>query len=144
MRALFDINVLLALFDEDHVFHERAHQWFGLHGSFGWASCPLTENGFVRVRANPSYHPHERRSAAEMVESLRTFASSSDHEFWPDSFSLRDPSALDASIIAGPRQLTDVYLLALAVRHRGRLVTFDEGINLKAVPRAKPENLLVI
>lgn len=144
MRALFDINVLLALFDEDHVFHEQAHRWFGLHGSFGWASCPLTENGFVRIRANPNYHPQEKRSATEMVESLRTFVISSDHEFWTDSISLRDPSALDASFIAGPRQLTDVYLLALAVRHQGRLVTFDEGINLRAVPEAKPENLLVI
>lgn len=144
MRALFNINLLLALFDEDHVFHRRAHEWFGLHRSLGWASCPLTENGFVRIRASPNYHPQKRRSTAEMVEALRTFVASSDHEFWPDSFSLRDPSSLEASFVAGPRQLTDVYLLSLAVRNRGRLVTFDEGVNLKAFPKAKPENLLGI
>ncbi len=144
MRGLFDINVLLALFDEDHVFHHRAHQWFGDHRAHGWASCPLTENGFVRIRANPNYHPANKRSVADLIEALQIFASASDHEFWPDSFSLRDSSRVEPGLVAGPGQITDLYLLALAVEHRARLITFDEGIHLAAVPGAKPGNLVMI
>lgn len=144
MRALLDINILLALFDEDHVFHHRAHTWFGQHGGQGWASCPLTENGFIRIRANPNYHPEKRRTVAEMIEGLRTFVKGSDHEFWPDTLTLREPSYLEATLVVGARQITDIYLLALAVEHGGRLVTFDENVNIGAVPKAKPESLLVI
>lgn len=144
MRALLDINVLLALFDGDHVFHQRAHDWFGRQQALGWASCPLTENGFVRIRANPNYHPANRRTVSEMIEGLTTFVNSSDHEFWPDELSLRDRAHLNSSLVVGPRQITDLYLLALAVKYEGRLVTFDEGVNREIVPNAKAENLCVI
>jgi toxin-antitoxin system PIN domain toxin len=144
MRALLDINVLLALFDEDHVFHERAHTWFDQNLAAGWASCPLTENGLVRIRANPNYHPSKKRGVLEMIEGLRTFIHSTDHEFWSDDVSLLDPSQIDSSLFIGPRQITDLYLLALATRNGGSLLTFDRGVNLKAVSQAKPENLQVI
>ncbi len=144
MRALLDINVLLALLDEDHVFHERAHLWFGENFSMGWASCPLTENGFVRIRSHPNFHPVNKRNVQEVSTALSSFASGSDHEFWSGSVSLLDSRAFDQSRILGPRQITDLYLLALAAVNGGRLVTFDEGINLLAVPFSKPENLCVI
>jgi uncharacterized protein len=104
----------------------------------------LTEHGFVRIRANPNYHPANRRSVADMIEALKTFASSSDHEFEPAPFSLRGPSRLSPSLVVGSRQITALYLLALAVEHHARLVTFDEGVHLAAIPDAQPENLLVI
>ena len=144
MRALLDINVLLALLDEDHIFHHRAHELFGRNQSHGWASCPLTENSLVRIRTNPNYHPVKERSVAEMIEGLRVFVTSSDHECWPDDFSIRDPAHDNPSMIFGPRQITDLYLLALAAAHRGRLVTLDEGLNPGAVPGAKPEHLWVV
>jgi toxin-antitoxin system PIN domain toxin len=144
MRALLDINVLLALLDEDHGFHDRAHAWFGHHVSLGWASCPLTENGLVRIRSHPHYHPVNRRSPSDVIAALGTFVSSGNHEFWPDLPTLRDPTRFDPSRILGPRQITDLYLLALATDRGGRLVTFDEGLNLAAVPRATKANLCVI
>lgn len=144
MRALLDINVLLALFDEDHIFHERAHVWFGENLPMGWASCPLTENGFVRIRSHPNFHPVKKRNVQEVSTALNSFISASDHEFWSDSVSLLDSRSFDQSRILGPRQITDLYLLALAAINGGRLVTFDEGINLSAVPYSKPENLCVI
>jgi len=144
MRALFDVNVLLALFDEDHVFHERAHDWLGKHLPMGWASCPLTENGFLRIRSHPNYHPLKKCTVAELSTAVQGFVEASDHEFWSDSISLRDPGYFDHTRILGPRQITDLYLLALATGHGGCLVTFDEAINLSAVPGARPENLCVI
>lgn len=144
MRALLDINVLLALFDEDHVFHQRAHDWFGPHRRLGWASCPLTENGFFRIRSNPNYHPAKRRTVSAMIEGLRSFVKASDHEFWPDDLSLRDEANLNSAMVIGPRQITDLYLLSLAVTRGGRLVTFDEGLDIRIVPNARVENLCVI
>ncbi len=144
MRALLDINVLLALLDEDHAFHDRAHGWFGKHASLGWASCPLTENGLVRIRSHPNYHPVSKRSPSEVVAALRRFVASGDHEFWSDDLSLRDPERFDADLVPGPRQISDLYLLALATECGGRLVTFDDSIHLAAVPRATKDNLCVI
>lgn len=66
------------------------------------------------------------------------------HEFWSDEVSLLDPDVVDSMRIHGPRQLTDIYLLALAVEHLGKFVTFDEGIPLAAVRRATKDNLLVL
>lgn len=142
MRNLLDVNILLALFDGDHAFHERAHHWFGRHPQ--WASCPLTENGLIRIMANPNYHPVRQHSVLEVISALKVFAGGTNHEFWPDDLTLRDPGSVDAGRILGSRALTDIYLLALACRRKGRLVTFDAGINLSAVPDAKPENLCVI
>lgn len=142
MRSLLDVNVLLALFDADHAFHERAHGWYGQNTA--WASCPNSENGLIRIMSNPNYHPVERHSPSEVISALQSFSKNSDHEFWADSLSLRDASCVDAGKILGSRVLTDIYLLALACRNGGRLVTFDEGINLTAVVGAKPENLHVI
>jgi hypothetical protein len=130
--ALLDVNVLVALFDPDHVHHEAAHAWFADEGRENWATCPLTEAGFIRVLSSPRYAGTVTR-AADLAERLRRFCGSGGHVFWQDDVSLLDGSLFDLASIAGHRQLTDVYLLGLAHSRRGRLVTFDRAIPLAAV-----------
>lgn len=143
MIALLDVNVLVALFDSEHVHFEYAHRWFSEQRPLGWATCPLTENGFVRIIANPSY-PGSRTTIADALERLAAFRASGQHSFWPDSVSFCDEGAIETRHIQGYRQLTDVYLLSLAARHGGRLATFDGSIAAAAVVGAAPENLVVI
>jgi len=142
MRSLLDVNVLIALLDADHALHSAAMQWFSAHSSEGWASCPITQNGCVRVMAGAGYSNPLPVSA--IVERLAEATAHKLHEFWPDEVSLLDASVVDASRIHGPRQVTDLYLLALAASRRGRLVTFDRSIPFEAVSRAQARNLLVI
>jgi toxin-antitoxin system PIN domain toxin len=140
MRALLDVNVLIALLDADHASHRSALAWFGEHADDGWASCPITENGCIRIMSHPAYPG--ARSVREIVERLRGAIAHRTHEFWPDNQSLLDERVIDATRLHGPRQLTDVYLLALAVKNAGRLVTFDSSIALGAVKGAKAQHLL--
>lgn len=142
MRALLDVNVLVALFDGNHALHAQATRWFDEHGDAGWASCPITQNGCVRVMSQPGYP--ERLPVATLVERLAQATAHRAHEFWPDDASLLDERLIDATRIHGPAQLTDVYLLALAVSHGGRLVTLDQGIPLAAVREAQKKHLAVI
>lgn len=140
MRALLDVNVLIALLDADHTSHRAAWSWFQEHGRTGWASCPITQNGCVRILSHAGY-PNPR-SVAEVVERLRAATGDAAHEFWPDSLSVLDDAIVDATRVHGPKQLTDVYLLALAVRNNGRLVTFDAGTSLSAVRGAAPRHVV--
>jgi toxin-antitoxin system PIN domain toxin len=142
-RALLDVNVLIALFDPEHVHHQAAHDWFADHGSNGWATCAVSEIGFVRVVSHPEYASGLARPA-EAIALLRQFCSSRNHEFWPDAISLRDEDVVNQAFIAGPRQLTDIYLLGVAVRHRGCLATFDRAIPIGAVVGATADSLAVI
>jgi toxin-antitoxin system PIN domain toxin len=144
IRAILDVNVLIALMDATHTFHARAHAWWDRHASGGWASCPLTENGVVRIMMNPAYSTSRQFILEEIIEAFFQFASVTNHEFWPDDLTLRDPKTFDLARIHGGRQLTDLYLLALAAKHRGRLVTFDQTISISAVRNASPENLCVL
>lgn len=141
--ALLDVNLLVALFDPDHVHHELAHDWFADHRHLGWATCPLTENGFVRVLANPAYGSQASRPA-ELLERLAAFCSTDGHRFWPDTVSLRDRDRFDPAMAAGHRQITDIYLLGLAHEQGGCLATFDRRIPVKAVVGATPQALMVI
>jgi toxin-antitoxin system PIN domain toxin len=142
MRALLDINVLLALLDADHVDHQRAQEWISGEIQHGWASCALTQNGFVRIISQPRYPSPV--SPFEAVERLRRATSTEYHELWPCSISFLDDRCINSRHVHGPRQVTDVYLLALAVEHRGRFVTFDRSIPLSAAPGATPEHLVVV
>jgi len=144
MRALLDINVIIALLDSDHSFHDRAHQWWVINKKAGWASCAISENGVVRIMANSAYGNQNRFSPSVVIGALKTFVSHTDHEFWPDDISLREEDVFTAERILSSRQLTDIYLLALAAKRGGTLVTFDHSISLSAVRIAKPENLGVI
>ena len=140
MRALLDVNVLIALLDADHASHRSALAWFGDHARGGWASCPITQNGCVRIMSHPGYP--NAHSVLEIVQRLRAATADRTHQFWPDSQSLLDERLIDATRVHGPRQLTDVYLLALAVKNGGRLVTFDASIAIGAVKGAKAQHLL--
>ena len=142
MRALLDINVLIALFDPDHVSHDLAMTWFAKHAKEGWASCPLTQNGCVRIMSSPSY-PNSKPVQA-LVTRLAEACGERIHEFWADEPSLLDSGLFDATRIHGPRQITDVYLLGLAVQHAGRFVTLDGRIPLQAVRQATDRNLVVL
>jgi toxin-antitoxin system PIN domain toxin len=105
--------------------------WFAAHAMAGWASCPITQNGCVRIMSHPGYP--NAMPVRTVVDRLGEAAATPFHEFWPDDVSLLDQRVADASRIHGPRQLTDVYLLALAARHGGRFVTFDAAVPLAAV-----------
>jgi toxin-antitoxin system PIN domain toxin len=141
--ALLDVNVLIALFDPDHIHHELAHDWFSDHRGDGWATCPLTENGFVRVLSHAALG-----DAAERPSTLRgrlsKFCKSGHHVFWPDAISVRDRAVFSETFVAGPRQLTDVYLLGLAKTMKGALATFDRSIPLSSVVGATKDTLRVI
>ncbi len=143
MRHLLDINVLIALLDPDHVFHQRAHVWWGEQGR-AWASCPLTENGLLRIMASAAYSKATCFTLAGLATRLCTFAGSSDHAFWPDLLSIRDPRHFRHASILSSKHLTDLYLLALAVENQGCLVTFDQRTPLNAVPTAGAAHLLII
>jgi toxin-antitoxin system PIN domain toxin len=142
VRALLDVNVLIALLDSDHTSHAAAMSWFGRHAREGWASCPITQNGCIRIMSNASY-PNALPIQAVMKH-LSDACAEDVHEFWSDEISLLDEEVFDSTRIHGPRQLTDIYLLALAVVHEGRFVTFDGKIPLAAVRRAKTQNLVVL
>jgi len=144
MRALLDVNVMIALLDASHVFHERAHDWLAKNGKPGWASCPLTENGVIRIMSNPGYSRQTRFTPGDLIARLVQFAGGSDHEFWPDDISYCDGRSFVAEHLHGSRLLTDIYLLGLATNHGGRLVTFDQGIPLSAVGNARTENLCLV
>jgi toxin-antitoxin system PIN domain toxin len=141
--GLLDVNALVALFDPDHVHHEAAHRWFAAHRSAGWATCPLTENGVVRVLSNPAYSATAERPA-QVIERLRAFCESGDHAFWSDGVSLRDTATFLSTLPIAYRQLTDVYLLGLAKTQGGRLATFDRRIPIGALVGGRAEHLLVI
>ena len=141
-RALLDINVLVALLDVDHAHHRTARKWLRAQIDSGWASCPLTENGCIRIMSQPKYpNPVQTR---EVIKRLTHAAATSYHEFWPDSLSILDQTVVDSGRIHGPKQVTDVYLLALAVKRGGRFVTFDSAVPLSAVLGAEKEHLAVI
>jgi len=139
--ALLDVNVLAALFDPHHIHHDAAHDWFAENREYGWATCPMTESGFVRVLSDPSYGVGAER-AASALDRLRAFSASGGHQFWRDALSLQD-AMFDLSR-ATARQLTDVYLLGLAVNRKGRLATFDPSIPIAAVRGASKETLALI
>jgi toxin-antitoxin system PIN domain toxin len=141
--ALLDVNVLVALFDPDPVHHEIAHDWFADEGRTSWATCPVTENGFLRVVTNPAYGT-PTLWPGDLIDRLRVFCRSGRHVFWPDAVSLRNTRLFNASVIRSHRQLTDIYLLGLARHMKGRLATFDRSIPIGAVAGATRDPLVVV
>lgn len=142
MRALLDVNVLIALLDGSHTHHALARDWLASNLDEGWASCPITQNGCICILSQPGYpNPVPAALVAErLAEAVRHLA----HEFWPDSVSLLQPECLKWPRILSSRHVTDAYLLASAVQQGGRFVTLDRGIPLAAVNGAKPRHLVVI
>jgi toxin-antitoxin system PIN domain toxin len=142
VRALLDVNVLIALLDAAHVHHRAAVRWMERNVEHGWASCPITQHGCIRIMSQPAYPG--ARPTAEIAARLSEAAATPHHAFWTDDIDLLGGHALDWRRVLGPRQVTDAYLLAIAVRRRGRFVTFDARVSIDAVPRAKPGHLVRI
>jgi toxin-antitoxin system PIN domain toxin len=142
VRALLDVNVLVALFDAAHVHHQAAQAWLSRHRSNGWATCPLTQNGCIRVLSQPRYPGSV--PVVEIARRLGAATRQEDHAFWPDFLTLCDDSRFRLAELVTPRNLTDVYLLALAVENGGRLVTFDRGVTPATVAAARPDHLVVL
>lgn len=140
MRALLDINVLIALHDRDHVHHALAAQWFAGHADKGWASCPLTQNGFLRIMSQPAYPGAQ--PLATLVLMLQQSTATPFHALWADDISLLDTAHFQHAHMHGPRQLTDLYLLGLAVKNKACLVSFDARIPLSAVRGANAKHLI--
>lgn len=128
---LLDVNVLIALLDPMHTQHARAHAWFA-DTVTAWASCALTQNGFLRIVSHPRY-ANPAASPGEAAAVLGEFCARPDHRFWSDDVSLLDAAAVDAERLLSTGQVTDSYLLALAVKHGGRLATFDKRLVTSAV-----------
>ena len=143
LRALLDVNVWIALLDDAHQFSAEANAFIDAT-PVPIATCPLVENGVIRVMSLPSYGRGGGLAISKVRNHLQAVCSQLDHVFWPDDVSLRDDTLIDISRVQGHQQITDLYLLALAVRHGGRLVTFDRAIALSAVRGAGPEHLLVL
>ena len=136
MTFLLDVNVLIALIDPTHVSHNTAHDWFEAEGRDSWATCPLVENGVVRIVAHPKY-PNTPGSPAVAASVLRRFTAQPEHEFWPDDISLLTATHVDTDQLLGHGQITDSYLLALAVAHGGRLASLDQRLSVTAVRDGK-------
>jgi hypothetical protein len=141
--SLLDVNVLIALFDPTHVHHDATHTWFGENAAHGWATCALTENAVVRILSNPSY-PGRRTTLRDAASHLRQFCESARHTFWASSVSLLDTTRFRLNHVQGHQQITDVYLLCLAVHEGGRLATLDGAIALRSVAGAAASNLVVV
>lgn len=132
IRYLLDVNVLIALIDPAHVRHDQAHEWFAADGNQAWATCPLTENGVLRIVGHARY-PNSPGTPAAVAEILIALRSLPGHEFWPDDLSLLDEQHVEAAHLSDSAQVTDTYLLGLAHAHRGRLATFDRHLVTNAV-----------
>lgn len=142
MRALLDINVIIALLDRGHLMHRAARLWMEQELEHGWATCPISENGVVRIMAQPAYPNH--RPAAQVAERLMEACNHASHQFWPEEISLLKAGLIRWERLLGPRQITESYLLALAVAHGGRFVTFDQRISVDLVPGARGDQLAII
>lgn len=124
MTFLLDVSLLIALLDENHVHHEMAFHWFERQGNNRWATCPITENGLLRILTAPGY-PIPLGPASWVFEIFREFCSRGDHDFWADDFSLLEVASTGSLPSA---HLTDLYLLGLAIRKGGKLATLDRRL----------------
>jgi len=140
--ALLDVNVLIALIDPNHVFHDAAHEWFDQNRQYGWATCPITENACLRILGKPGY-PYRGLTIAGVRGILARFCATREHRFWPDSVSVLDETRFGLTS-AGPKNITDLYLLGMAIAQGGRLVTFDRGIREELIAGAEPGSIQII
>lgn len=132
MTFLLDVNVLIALVDSDHLHHESAHRWFEDEGRHSWATCPLTENGVLRIVGDPRYpnSPGSPHVVAPLVKRLQAVPG---HDFWSDDISLLSRTDIDHQRLLHSRYITDTYLLALAKSRDAALATFDRHLVTAAV-----------
>jgi uncharacterized protein len=142
MPALYDVNMLIALFDAHHIRHRDAFAWHRKHGASGWASCPITQNGFIRIMSHAKYA--NPQPVFSLVAAVARFSDSPEHTFWQDSLSLGVSALLNPNYPLTSGKLPDAYLLALALKNTGRLVTLDQHISTELIIGATKSNLVVL
>ncbi len=141
-RYLLDVNVLIALVDPAHVQHDEVHEWFARTGKKSFATCPITENGLLRIVGHPKY-PNSPGPPSTVAGALAAIRSLSGHAFWPDSISLADNNFVDASLLSSHSRVTDGYLLALARANGGQLATMDRKLATEVVPEGMASLTLI-
>lgn len=140
MLALLDVNALIALFDVDHAHHASTKRWLHANIQFGWATCPITQNGMIRIMSQRAYPCAS--TTQDMALRLREATAEPTHTFICDDISFTDASRVHADGMLTAANTTDIYLLALAVAHNARFVTFDHGVSLRAVVGATDAHLV--
>jgi uncharacterized protein len=139
---LLDVNVLIALVDPAHVQHEPAHEWFSRVGHRSWSTCAITQNGLLRILGHPRY-PNSPGNPGTLLPMLRSLCSHPGHAFWPDDITILDSGLIAGNHLIQPGQVTDTYLLALAVQHGGRLATFDRKLVAATVTQGADALVLI-
>jgi toxin-antitoxin system PIN domain toxin len=142
MTFLLDVNVLVALIDPAHVHHDRVHVWFEAEGGGEWSSCPPTENGVCRIVGHQSY-PNSPGGPGVVARLMARVRDHPGHRFWADDLSLLDDELFDLNRLLSCSQVTDAYLLGLAIRHGGQLATLDRRLVVDPV-RAGASGLRLI
>lgn len=143
MIPLLDVNLLVALAWPNHVHHRLAHTWFRAVHADGWATCPITQSGFVRVSSNRAV-VSDAVTPLDAILLLREMIDQPGHVFWSDEVSIARSDTFAAERIAGHRQVTDAHLLALAAQHGGRLATLDRRIAGLVPNGTDPEDALIL
>jgi len=140
---LLDTNVLIALLWPSHARHDLAVKWFARHRGKGWATCPLTEAGFVRIVSNAAFS-RDAVTPREAAGVLAANTAAKDHAFWPDELPFAEAVAFAGARLVGHQQVTDAYLLGLALRRGGMLATLDERIAALTEPKSAERKALEI
>jgi len=143
MTGLLDVNVLIAMVWPAHQAHPRVQHWLGQHAKEGWASCPFTQTAFVRILSNPGFSPNAL-TPQEALALLEANLAHATHCFWPDEISFSEALKLFSGKLVGHRQVSDAYLLGLAIHKNGRLVTLDRGILALPPPKASSKQRIVV
>ena len=141
---LLDVNVLVARFWGPHIFHRKVRAWMASHEQEGWATCPITQAGLVRTISNPGFSPNAPRPAEAihwLAESLRQ---DPNHHFWANDLPVSDACAESLPRLNGFKQLTDAYLLGLAIHKKARLLTLDRRMLVLAAENSPAREALVI
>lgn len=136
IRYLLDVNVLIALIDPAHVQHDQVHEWFGRIGHKAFATCPITENGLLRIVGHPKY-PNSPGPPSAVASALSAIRDLPGHAFWPDSVSLVESNLVDSTLLSSHSRVTDSYLLALARANKGKLATMDQKLATEVVAEGK-------
>lgn len=142
MRALLDVNVPIAWLDQDHVHHAAVRNWLSENIGLGWATCPITENGCIRIMSLPAY-PNSLPPNS-IAERLQEATGSIHHRFWADEVSLLNPGVIAWGRVIGTNQITDVFLLGLAASRGGRPVTLDSGFPVDSIKGTSGHSVVTI
>jgi toxin-antitoxin system PIN domain toxin len=138
---LLDTNLLISLLWPSHEQHGLALKWFTRHRGRGWATCPITQAGFVRIVSNPAFS-RDAVQPREAIHVLSANTAAKDHTFWPDELPFADAVAFTGVRLMGHQQVTDAYLLGLAVRRGGILATLDQRIAALTEPKSDERKAL--